>query len=777
MTAIQTVPPNDRRERFTALAGQTVFPFDFPIFDQGDLDVRRYRAGVETVLAVGGDFAVAGVGEQAGGAITLATPAEAGDLVVIRSAQAIGRAAIFANGGDLRAEALLAEFNRTHIALQQLALALQQALRLPPSDPADAAELPGPNARPNTVMGFGAAGELLLRPISLFSGGGFQQTGAGAVARLVADELALRIHPRQFGGAGDGATDDTLAVQRCFDQAAARGAYADLDDGEWRISSTVYLTGAARGLRMQGRIVYAGAPGTAALVLGDGGGTPNQAKRYEGIRVVRATQSDWSSEADIGVVLRNFDACFAQVLQAEGFTIGVRAVGETRGFEDSTVELGRIANNKIGVDVRGESAGSWNNSVRWIGGHIANASATNPTLDRFGVRFSKGAGGYNLHNAHVFVGTGFELQNQGGAVQAIPFLVEVNARGITGEALRIEGNSPTVARHTAAAQDCVYKVAFSSNGAITGTEGNAYLLAVDYPAGASRAGAIVLPYHQAAAAQHTPRLVAGVPSLRAAAFRWASGLTGFEGLALVDASPAGPPSSLAALALPGLNGITWTPDWVNIPNGHGIGFVVDCTNCKDFMLAQEGTLLRAFVMQLDASDVVLGSGAVALMSNQSLAWNAAMQCWIGAADMEDATYTRLQRITVAASARKAIIGVRGSSDSMTLASLRLFCPAIHSPAVYAGGGRKWGTRELWAEASWDPPSIAAGASAFTDVALPDAEPGDFVEASFSRASTLPLEADMPSSGNVRVRFTNNTAAPVDIAAGTVFVRALKPRLV
>jgi hypothetical protein len=44
------------------------------------------------------------------------------------------------------------------------------------------------------------------------------------------------------------------------------------------------------------------------------------------------------------------------------------------------------------------------------------------------------------------------------------------------------------------------------------------------------------------------------------------------------------------------------------------------------------------------------------------------------------------------------------------------------------------------------------------------------------ATTLPLDADTPSSGNIRARFTNNTGVTVDIAAGTLFVRAVKPRL-
>ena len=36
----------------------------------------------------------------------------------------------------------------------------------------------------------------------------------------------------------------------------------------------------------------------------------------------------------------------------EGFTIGIRTLGDGRGFEDSTLVLGRIVNNRIGLDIR-----------------------------------------------------------------------------------------------------------------------------------------------------------------------------------------------------------------------------------------------------------------------------------------------------------------------------------------------------------------------------------------------------------------------------------------
>lgn len=774
--AIENIPANDRIERFTASAGQTVFSFDFPVYDAADLDVRRFRGGVETALINGGDYVVAGAGSQTGGTITLTAPALLADLIVIRSAQAVARATDFADGGDLPAASLDEEFNRLFIALQQLQGTIAQAIRLPPSDPTTAAELATAVSRANSVLGFDSAGAIELVPRATIGGASFQQTGTGSVLRTVQDELRLlSVNPRQFGAVGDGAADDTLALQRAANEAAAQGAMLLIPRGTYRITDTVTFPGAIPTVFQQGLISYAGPAGRAALVVGDGGTTANRCRRYLGLRVERATLATWLDEADVGIRLRNMDSCVIEVLQAERFTIGVQTFGDGRGFEDSTLILGRLVDNRYQLDIRTNLVGAWNNSVRYIGGHFANSSSTWPLLSRFGVRFSRAAGGYNLHNGHFFFGPGFELQNQGFTVDAIPFLVEVNSRSVLAYGIRMEANSDIVARHTAAAADHVYEVAFASNGTYTGTEGDAYLLRMDYP-GATRAGGTIIPLHQAAAAQNSPKLVAEVPSLRAAAFRWTASEVGFDGLAVLSGNPAGPPTTLNGLAFPGLSLIALAADRVELPTSRAVGFVVRCDLCKEFLIGFDGADMRPTIMQFDASENVLGSGAVALLSNQSLAWNATAQWWQATADSEDATYTRLQRVTLASSAAFAIIGVGSSEPAGVLRALRLYTSGLHHPQVLAGGGRRWGTRELTAlAAATDAPSIAAGATHNFNVTLTDARPGDFAEASFGLATVLPFVAQAQSDA-VNVRIWNPTGGAVDLAAGDVFVRAIKPRL-
>ena len=294
---------------------------------------------------------------------------------------------------------------------------------------------------------------------------------------------------------------------------------------------------------MHGIIRYTGSAAATALTLGDGGTTRNGEKHYAGLQVVRQTQSDWLDEADIGILVRNIDASVVELRLVSGFTIGMRPLGDGRGVEDSTFHLGRILNNRIGLDIHCATATAWNTSIRYYGGHFAIATGINPNLDRFGIRPSKADGAYSNHNRHVFDAPNFELRQLDPNV-AIPFLNETSGSAIIGRALRMEACSPIVARHTAAAQDCEYEVAWS----------NTYQVGIDYTSTATRCGNTVLNRHRAPASRHL-RLLGAVPNVRAQAFRHSATEIGVEGLAVVATSTTSA-TTLAGLSFNGLDDIT-----------------------------------------------------------------------------------------------------------------------------------------------------------------------------------------------------------------------------
>ena len=766
------------RVQYATNGTQTAFTYPFPIFSADNLEVRLDGTRLYT------GYSITGAGQSAGGQVVFAAAPAAGAKLTLLRRLRLSRTTDFQENGVLRARTLNDELDYQVAALQEAQDGLNSAIRLDPSEYATTT-LPLANGRSNKVLGFDAVGNVAVFP----QGGVITSAFPGAVPRSVEDKLSETISARDFGSTGNGTTDDGPALQAAMNAAAASGKFLLIGEGTHRTTMALSLGGDAAGLIMRGTILYAGPNGGTALTIGTGGAIRNATKRYEGLRVLRATQSDWSNEADIGILLRNLDASHVEIRQAEGFCIGVRTLGEDRGYEDTTMLLGRLVNNKIGLDVRTQSAAAWNNSINYIGGHFACASSVNPTLPRFGVRFSNAAGAYNRHNQHLFISPAFELQRQGtpGTVDAIPFLVDVlDARCIMARGIRMEQCSPYVARHTGGANDCVYEVAYTGTYAFTGN-------GVDYPATATRAGGTVVALHQAAAAHGTPRLVADANNIRSRAFRQtidtANGV-GFDEMVLLSSNPSGPPSTLNGFGFAGLTLLTLNSDNIGIPTSRVLGFVVDCSECREFFIAAEGTELRPVIMQFDAAENVLNDSSPLLLSNMNVLWTGSPSMWWeGNANLDSLSagiaLNKLQRVTLHPNARFAVIGVRGGSATATLRALRLYAPPLYAPSVLFGGSRRWGVREYTvADTGWVLPALAAGATATRDVTLPGVRQGDVVHAGFAKASGFQnggvvFHASVggtASADQVRVTAQNISGGSITVDAGTLYLRALKPRV-
>ncbi|MBB5689209.1 hydrolase [Roseomonas alkaliterrae] len=746
------------RVQYVADGVLTAFTFPFPIFAEGDLEILLDGA------ALAGGATVSGAGASEGGTVTFAEPPAAGTRVTLRRRLKIARATDFQDNGVLRARTLNDELDYQVAAIQQVADEVAGAVRLDPSDTGGLV-LPLRAARANRVLGFDSVGDLTVFDRGTATIG---VPFPGGVPRSVEDKLAERLTARDFGATGDGVTDDGPALAAAMAAAAASGRVLVIGEGTFRTTQPLTLGGGAAGLIMHGAILYAGPAGATALTIGDGAAVRNATKRYEGLRVLRASLSDWENEADIGLVLRNLDASLVEIRQVEGFTIGIRTLGVERGFEDSTLILGRIVNNRIGLDVRTETAAGWNTSVRYYGGHFAIGSTVHPEKDRFGVRFSAAPGAYVAHNRHVFDGPGFELQAANRPISGIPFLIEVNSRSVWARALRMEGCSPFVARHTGAAQDHVYEVAWASQ---------AYLVDVDYAPSATRVGAVVRSSHQAAAFREATREVAAVPNLRAARIRWSNTEWGFERLACLSSNVAGTPGTLADFAFPALDAFGFGDDGVVLTGGRGIGFVVDARGCREFALSVDADAPRLAVMCFDANRALLTDAGTPRVraSGQSLVWNPTARWYQGAADMLDATLTRPQVVRLAPEVAYAIIGLVRIGADYAVRAMRLACDPLFSPALlYGQPNLPIGVRELVAETAWDPPSIAAGGSAQVNVPLPGARPGDFASASFSLSTSgVVFLAQVGATDVVTVTAWNRSGGAIDLAAGTVRARVAK----
>ena len=120
----------------------------------------------------------------------------------------------------------------------------------------------------------------------------------------------------------------------------------------------------------------------------------------------------------------------------------------------------------------------------------------------------------------------------------------------------------------------------------------------------------------------------------------------------------------------------------------------------------------------------------------------------------------------------------GFDGQIELEALRLFGLPEAAPAVlYACPAVPVGTRSLALETTWDPPSLAAGATANIDVTVPGARRGDSTDASLDTNSiAFVLDCHVWSNNSVRVTARNVSASTVDLVAAALSVGVVKRRI-
>lgn len=129
MSAINPIDVNDRMSGpTTATAGQTVFSYDFPIQSEADIAVIRIDGnGHETLLSLGTDFVVSGVGDSAGGSITLSTGAIAGDQYIRAGRVVLQRILSIVRGGRYNSAATDDDLDRAMMISQEHARELDRS--------------------------------------------------------------------------------------------------------------------------------------------------------------------------------------------------------------------------------------------------------------------------------------------------------------------------------------------------------------------------------------------------------------------------------------------------------------------------------------------------------------------------------------------------------------------------------------------------------------------------------------------------------------------------
>lgn len=717
------------RIQYVADGAGTDFTFPFAIFSASDLQVfldGRQQAG---------GFTVSGAGNTDGGLCRFATAPAAGQLVTLRRRLPIRRTSDFQENGLLRARVLNDELDYQTATIQQLADDATRALQFDAADPASGATLPARTQRAGRILGFGIDGSPAMFDAASGIGAAenvFYTPGRAAGLGTVAAKLAETLSVRDFGAVGDGIADDTLALQAAFDAAHAQKASVLVPDGTYRTTATVALGADAFALHMRGEILFAGSG--VALRIGQAGATRLWSRRYTGLRVRRAAQSDWSAETEIGIQIYNAYASEVGIEEVRGFTIGAQAFGDGVGWVYCRVALGRISNNRIGLDLRC-GAGGWNNQNTFIGGTFQNDTNVNPLADRYGVRFSRTSGGYDAHNNNVFLNPSFELRaivdwwpatayaagtrvrgaegriyvcstagtsasvppaGTGTAIadgtarwdfvqaghDCVPVLMEVSGRSNLFIGARNEGSGRAVAREFADAMSNTYDFAFvGGQGGAGNALGGHY---VDYRGNlAASVLRIGNGTERFAAADQALKPVWAVPDLRRAASPFDATRIFVQGCSIIATSPA-PERRLNTFRQ--LSGLELRPQALRVPGAsRAVGTCVDTRQARRFLFAYaldgQAQAGRVLVRCFDADDRLITAGQP-VRGSRALALNAALGGYLTGFE----TFAPLY-FEVDAAVATVWVGLSGSAAGPAdITALRLFSVEPHAPRAFPGHG-------------------------------------------------------------------------------------------
>lgn len=167
-----TIPFTDAWIQYAAVGGELSFDYDFPVFDANDLVVEKLTAaGVVSTLTEGADYSVSGVGELAGGTVTLDVDnfpagAVATDVFTLYRSTAVARTTNFGTKGSFTRLAFNLELDTIMMQIQDMRRDFDRTVRMQGSDETnkDLLKIPLPPDRLSKYLQFDGSGALVLSP-------------------------------------------------------------------------------------------------------------------------------------------------------------------------------------------------------------------------------------------------------------------------------------------------------------------------------------------------------------------------------------------------------------------------------------------------------------------------------------------------------------------------------------------------------------------------------------------------------------------------------------
>ena len=136
------IPGSPRVCQYTASLGQTVFIYDYKIYEDDEIKVQLG----DTTLTLTTDYTVQDAGETVGGTITLVTGTALGAVLTLTGNSMIERDTTFIDGGDYLASAINGEYNKLDNITKEIVTAETSYMKLAKYSPGISVIVPDPVA-------------------------------------------------------------------------------------------------------------------------------------------------------------------------------------------------------------------------------------------------------------------------------------------------------------------------------------------------------------------------------------------------------------------------------------------------------------------------------------------------------------------------------------------------------------------------------------------------------------------------------------------------------
>ena len=237
-----TITTTTARNDYTGAGSTGPYAYTFRIFAATDLLVvtRNTTTGVETPLAYVTDYSVTGVGEGAGGTITLTNALASGYTMAITRVVPIVQDTDLRNQGTFYPQTYEDALDYLTAIDQQQEDAIERSLKVGDAINPATFDTAISTVPAGAYLRVNAAGNAFEAAVGTPNDSTYTASGAGAVTRTVTSKLGDFLNVLDFGADPTGASDSTAKIQAAIDALPSTGGTVYLPPGVFLVSTLLF---------------------------------------------------------------------------------------------------------------------------------------------------------------------------------------------------------------------------------------------------------------------------------------------------------------------------------------------------------------------------------------------------------------------------------------------------------------------------------------------------------------------------------------------------------